>query len=317
MGDITFEIALPARGHAAAAHPILAQAVAFARRPGTFALVIDCVEGRQVARLNAPVGRHFYGHGTFSENGDLLFTTENDFENARGVVGVWDARRNFTRIAEFASGGVGSHDIKLMPDGQRLVVANGGIETHPETGRTKLNIPTMRSNLCFLDLDGSIRTHVELDAEHQRNSIRHLAIANEGTVAFGTQWQGDISDQVPVVGRYADNSGIAIYEASTSLGGYVGSIAITSSNHSISATSPRSGMALELLETTSMSAEEIILEDVCGVATFGNAFVYTTGTGLASERFHEIKWDNHLVKLGKEVCIKSVTQPRKIDVPRI
>ena len=42
-GQDVFRIALPDRGHAAAAHPPAPEAVAFARRPGTFALVIDCV----------------------------------------------------------------------------------------------------------------------------------------------------------------------------------------------------------------------------------------------------------------------------------
>ena len=40
-GVSLFHLALPSRGHAATAHPTRAEAVAFARRPGTFALVID------------------------------------------------------------------------------------------------------------------------------------------------------------------------------------------------------------------------------------------------------------------------------------
>jgi len=141
-GRITFEVSFPARGHAAAAHPIRAEAVAFARRPGTFAIVINCASGVHVAQLQAPEGRHFYGHGAFSVDGSKLFTTENDYGAGRGIVGVWDATSGYQRIGEFDSGGVGPHDIKPMPGGDLLVVANGGIETHPETGRTKLNIPT-------------------------------------------------------------------------------------------------------------------------------------------------------------------------------
>lgn len=88
----TFRQPLPARGHAAAAHPTLPQAVAFARRPGLFALVMDCRDGRLIRRLNAPDGRHFYGHGVFSPDGAFLYTTENDYAQARGMIGVWDAR---------------------------------------------------------------------------------------------------------------------------------------------------------------------------------------------------------------------------------
>ncbi|MBD3765345.1 MAG: DUF1513 domain-containing protein [Rhodobacterales bacterium] len=67
-GESLFALPLPARGHAAA-HPHRAQAVAFARRPGSFALVIDCARGRLDARLTPPPGRQFNGHGVFSADG--------------------------------------------------------------------------------------------------------------------------------------------------------------------------------------------------------------------------------------------------------
>ena len=92
-GAETFRLPLPDRGHAAAAHPQRPEAVAFARRPGTFALVIDCAEGREVARLHSPEDRHFYGHGAFTPDGRLLFTTENAIAEGTGRLGIWDARR--------------------------------------------------------------------------------------------------------------------------------------------------------------------------------------------------------------------------------
>ena len=89
-GASVFALPMPGRGHAAAAHPERPLAVVFARRPGTFALVIDCATGQTVAHLNTPEGHHFSGHGAFSQDGGWLFTAENDFENARGMIGVWD-----------------------------------------------------------------------------------------------------------------------------------------------------------------------------------------------------------------------------------
>ncbi len=53
-GESLFALPLPARGHAAAAHPTRAEAVAFARRPGVFALVIDCVSGTVKASARQP-----------------------------------------------------------------------------------------------------------------------------------------------------------------------------------------------------------------------------------------------------------------------
>ena len=84
QGQILFRHPLPGRGHAAAAHPLRPEAVAFARRPGRFADVIDCRDGGVRTRITPPDGHHFYGHGCFSPDGTRLFTTENDFENARG-----------------------------------------------------------------------------------------------------------------------------------------------------------------------------------------------------------------------------------------
>ena len=134
-GQILFQISIPGRGHAATAHPIRAEAVAFARRPGVFAVIIDCVSGAEIARLACPEGRHFYGHGAYSHNGELLFTTENDYEAGEGRIGVWDVMRGYARVGDFASGGIGPHEIKVLPGSDILVVANGGIETHPDSGR--------------------------------------------------------------------------------------------------------------------------------------------------------------------------------------
>ena len=58
-GDELFSLPLPGRGHAAAAHPLRPEAVAFARRPGTFAIVLDCRSGDIEATLETPEGRHF------------------------------------------------------------------------------------------------------------------------------------------------------------------------------------------------------------------------------------------------------------------
>lgn len=131
-GAQAFQIDLPARGHAAAAHPERAEAVAFARRPGTYAVVLDCADGTVLAQLEAPKGRHFYGHGVFSQDGTRLYTTENDFDGAAGVIGVWDAVHDYARLGEFSSGGVGPHEILRLPRLDVFVVANGGIATHPK-----------------------------------------------------------------------------------------------------------------------------------------------------------------------------------------
>ena len=102
-GQIKFSIPLPTRGHAAAAHPARPVAVAFARRPGTYAIVLDCVMGAEITRMQAPMGHHFYGHGAYSADGNTLFTTENHIETGAGIIGVWE---NYQRIGAFPSNGI-------------------------------------------------------------------------------------------------------------------------------------------------------------------------------------------------------------------
>lgn len=304
LGKITFTRPLPARGHAAAAHPVRAEAVAFARRPGTFAIVLDCTNGALLTRLDIPEGRHFYGHGSFSGDGAFLFTSENDYDRARGVVGVWDARRNYKRLGEFPSGGIGPHDIKRIPGRDILVVANGGIETHPDTGRTKLNLPQMRSNLTFLDLDGHILDQVELSTAHQRNSIRHLAVAQDGTVAFAMQWQGDLRADLPLLGTHElSTSRTVLYDAVSvdRMAGYLGSVALTPDGQSMAVTSPRAGAILVLSREMPGTPRKFLIKDVCGVAATAEGIVATSGTGGVHKPNAQIvttpvRWDNHLVQ---------------------
>lgn len=304
--NITFQIPLPSRGHAAAAHPRKPEAVAFARRPGTFAIVIDCATGAQKAMLNAPAGRHFYGHGVFSADGSHLYTTENDYKTGRGRIGVWDVTSGYTRIDEWGSGGIGPHDIKRLPNTDVLVVANGGIDTHPDSGRTKLNIPTMKPNLSYVR-NGAVIEAVELPPRMHKNSIRHLAVSKDGHVAFGMQWQGD---GVPpsLVGQHRRGEDVVLMQASPNqmrdMQGYVGSITFTDDASEIAVTSPRGGKVQYFDVRTGVMSHTQTLPDVCGIAAASDGFVLTSGTGVLSfltatgpERSLRVpvNWDNHLI----------------------
>lgn len=305
-GDILFQLPLPGRGHAAAAHPFRPEAVAFARRPGTFASVINCSTGHEDTRLFAPAGRHFYGHGVFSSDGRLLFTTENDYEAGQGRIGIWDASAGYARTGEFFSGGIGPHDIRRLPDSDTLVVANGGIDTHPDSGRTKLNIPTMRPNLSYYR-DQSLIDQAELPPGHHKNSIRHLAVARNGVVAMGMQWQGGA--QVPsLVGSHQIGQPIRLMSASPKLHaamqGYVGSVAITPDGQDIAVTSPRGGQVQVFERVTGLCRAAWRADDVGGIAAVQSGFVATSGTGrffvpgpssAVSLRTHPVQWDNHLI----------------------
>ncbi len=301
-GASLFQLPLPGRGHAAAAHPTHAEAVAFARRPGTFALVIDCATGEIRHRLTPPEGMQFNGHGAYSLDGALLMTSEVVADTSEGRIGLWDTAR-YTRLTDWPSHGIGPHEIKRLADG-RLAVANGGIQTDP-VDRTKLNIPDMAPNLTLLAADGALIDQIDLPDLHQ-NSIRHLALQGE-TIAFAMQWEGDPAEPVPQLGLWTPGTAPILCppleaEAFT-MQGYAGSIAATATR--ILITSPKGGAAM-IFAADGTPVTTHLRADICGAATEAGAFIVTDGggavwaaddAGLTPLATGETQWDNHLVAL--------------------
>lgn len=311
LGAQIFQIPLPSRGHAACGHPTRPEAVAFARRPGRFALVIDCVTGETVKQMNVPQGRHFYGHGCFINAGAVLCTTENDIETGQGVIGLWSRHDGYRRIGEVSSGGIGPHEIKTLAGGQGMVVANGGIRTHPDSGRQKLNLDSMRPNLTFLNPAGEITAQVVLPPELAQNSIRHIDVNASNQVAFGMQWQGDALDAPALAGiATPDKTTFLSVPAAQQrrLKNYIGSIAFSNDGRKVGITAPRGGL-LQIFD--GQTAELLTSQrrpDISGIAAHADGFVATDGNGVMFQIAGQTKvklshadlhWDNHLVKIGQ------------------
>lgn len=306
-----FRIPLPARGHAAAAHPTRPEAVAFARRPGAFALAIDCTSGQVIRQLEAPQGRHFYGHGCYVAGGDILCTTENDIATGEGRISLWSRPDNYMRIGEFSAHGIGPHELRTMPDGDTLVIANGGIRTHPDSGRDKLNLDTMRPNLTYLSSDGTLRDQVELPPEMHKNSIRHLDVRADGLVGFAMQWQDDPETAPPLLGLHRMGQGPAILAElpmteQFAMNGYAGSVAFSGSGAEVAITSPRGGV-VHVFGADGGFVRAWRRRDVCGIAPAQTGFMTTDGTGAifaltdqgaAPQASFARAWDNHLVPIG-------------------
>ncbi|WP_424939205.1 DUF1513 domain-containing protein [Aliiroseovarius sp. S253] len=307
-GDVRFQIPIPGRGHAAALHPTRPEAVAFARRPGRFAVIIDCTTGTEIARLDSPEGRHFYGHGAFSPDGALLYTTENDFDAPAGVLGIWDVSDGYNRIGEVTSGGIGPHEVLTLPGGG-LVVANGGIQTHPDVGRAKLNLPTMQTNLTYLDASGSVTEQVALTGDMHQNSIRHIALDHQGHVVAALQWQGPPTRQVPLVLRHKQGAApiFLTHPDQRLLKHYAGSIATCSESGEIAVTGPKGGHTLFFNAdgTPNGSAQH---GTAAGVARSRNGGLMITREGGLVHRANGVEtvikvagdwaWDNHLAPIS-------------------
>lgn len=310
-GTRLFSQPLPDRGHAATAHPTRPEAVAFARRPGTFALVIDCATGRLRAQLTPPEGRQFNGHGAFSGDGMRLYTSEVVADGSAGRIGVWDVSRGYVRVGEFSSNGIGPHEILRLPGTETLVVANGGIQTDPQD-RTKLNIDTMRPNLSYLSSQGEVIEVVELPQDLRQNSIRHLARRSDGLVAFCMQWQGDLMEPVPLLGlhRLGARAPVLANPAPAeilAMNGYAGSVAFARGGREVGITSPRGGMVQVYDADTGAPVWSVRRADVCGLGPCASGgFTATDGQGLVAQIADQtlipfaradVAWDNHLVTL--------------------
>ena len=306
-GDVRFALPIPARGHAAAAHPHRAEAVAFARRPGRFAAVIDCVAGTEIAELQSPDGRHFYGHGAFSADGRLLYTTENAYDVPDGRLGIWDASDGYRRVGEIASGGLGPHEIIRLDDGG-FAVANGGVQTHPDYERVKLNVPTMRPNLTYLSAAGTIVEQVAPPAELHQLSIRHIDAAAGGPVVMALQWEGDPRQLVPLAAMHRRGEDLRLLDHPdmASLKQFGGSVAISGDLSEFAVTSPKGGSVLYFDPGNGAARGSEALPEASGVAREGDGLAITLAgaigyrTGGHTEicaRTDDWTWDNHLVRI--------------------
>ncbi len=304
------------RGHSFAIDAPHRRAVAFARSPGRHAVAFD-VDGKgDPVAVTPPADRHFFGHGIFTPDGRMMLATENDYEAARGVTGVYDVEAGFKRIGEFTTGGIGPHEAVLMPDGKTLCVANGGILTHPDYDRLKLNLDTMEPSLAYVDVaTGDIVEKVSLGADLHQLSMRHLVIDGNGAVWFGCQYQGTATDRPPLVGRHRRGSQPELFPGPAAtlraFDNYVGSMAVDASGGIVATSSPHGGLVAFWDAATGRQLGTRSIADGCGVAPLKPRHVLaTSGRGAITDMEPDSEtvlveparsvpaWDNHLRRIG-------------------
>jgi uncharacterized protein len=308
-GDLR-AVDLPGRGHDVALRPGGTEWVAFARRPGRFGVAVP-LDRRAPIWFSSKPGRHFFGHGVFSADGRLLFTTENDYERGQGVIGVRDAGAGYKQIGELAGYGVGPHDLALLSDGRTVVIANGGIRTHPDSGREELNLAAMEPSLVYVDLEtGDLVEEQKLAAGLHQLSIRHLAVAQNDTVVFGCQYRGPEEDLPPLIGFHARGEQPVIVPAppatQSALRNYIGSVTADADGGIVAASAPKGSLVTYWDVASRRFLGTCELGDGCGLAPTHHSasFLLTSGEGwLAmgeadgttsrqSSRYH---WDNHAI----------------------
>jgi len=307
-GRVEARLPLPTRAHGLAWHSGRRLGAVFARRPGAWVLLFDA-SMRSQGRLEAAAGRHFYGHGCFSADGRLLYASENDYEAARGVVGVYDLDDRLRRLGELDGGGVGPHEVMLLPDGETLAVANGGIETHPDYGRQKLNLRTMRPSVTLLDRRSGrlLQRHEPPERLHQL-SLRHLAAGAGGGIWFAAQYEGPLYEAPPLAGWLTEGGGLAFAEAPPEgwrdSGGYGAAIAAWRDRVAVSL--PRGDRLFVWSAAEGRFLAGPGLNRPFALAPGGGRLLvgglegeiwHLGDAGVAPDRHRSERWDNHAVAL--------------------
>lgn len=314
-GGRLLDVALPGRGHGLAVDPMQLRAAVFARRPGTFAWIVDLASGQVSHRIAAAHGRHFYGHGQFTADGARLLCSENDYASGDGVIGVYDASDSYRRLGELPSHGVGPHEIRLLADGRALVVANGGIRTHPDLPRVKSNLASMRPNLAYVDVaSGRLLHRHEPEGRWHQLSIRHIDVSPDDRVAVAMQFEGDSRLLPPLIAIQQAEQPMRLLSAPDGvqrrLRNYCGSVAFDADGRRFAVSSPRGG----LVTFWSAGGDYLGLHDqadACGIGRTdggGQGFVVSDGGGAvarvdedlvatARTSFPGCRWDNHLLTL--------------------
>jgi len=309
-GSRVFATPVKERCHDVYAHPHLPLVVFVGRRPSRESYLLDSRDGTLLQVLAAPADRHFYGHGVFHASGDLFYSTENDTTDAgRGVLGIYRVEeRRLQRVGEHATHGIGPHQLLWMPDSETLVIANGGIRTEADS-REMMNLDAMEPSLVLLRRDGTLVSKEQLP--ERMNSVRHLAVAADGTVVSGQQYEGDPLDHAPLVAIKRPGQAFQPFplgeDVRQTMRQYTASLAIHDELRLLAVTAPRGNSVFFWDLDSATLRQQVHLPDCAGVAAVADGFVVSSGQGrcrlfdcrderIAAEplALPAVLWDNHL-----------------------
>jgi len=316
-GTELFRTPIPTQCHSIVACSAVPETViAIPRDPNAHAQIISLQTGDIIGSLKPGSDRHFNGHGCFSHDGRFFYASENHYSKQQGSIGVYKMSTR-ERILSFNSYGQGPHELGFLSDKQTLVIANGGVQTLPESGRKELNTATMRPSLTYIDsTTGRLLHQHELSDHHL--SIRHMTIGTDDTVGLAMQYKGRVN--VPaLVGFQRGEEPIDLLKSDSEkthwkMDNYTASISIHPKTGIAGVTSPRGNLITfwDSRKHTFLKALDIIDPGGIALSRDGNYFFVTSGTG---ELIHidattlkiitpglspwpEAHWGNHFTQLA-------------------
>lgn len=151
-------------GHGITPDPNHPERLAVFEKRGKGGCEIDLKSGSVTRNIATKANREFYGHGTYSPDGKLLYCTETVLEgNHAGIVAVRDAETH-EELGEFPTFGSSPHDCRLIEEGDVMVITNGGgslkgvapsvtyVDVRAEKLLEKLEFDTATINAGHLDI---------------------------------------------------------------------------------------------------------------------------------------------------------------------
>jgi uncharacterized protein len=294
---VIHRIAVPTR-----AHGLLSLAdgavIAIARRPGDWMLRWNPGSDTAPRWYWADDERRFNGHALASPDGNALFCTEADSDSGAG----WLVRRDARTLAAtdaWPTGGIDPHDIEAL-DGSRVLVANGGVATRPETGRTKVDPASMDSSLVCMDTANG-RTLRSWRLADRRLSLRHLARRADGAVGVAMQAEHDDPAERAAAPMLALlDAGLRSLQPMAIRGsGYAGDIAATASGWAVAC--PRDSR-LMLCSADGKLVDSIALNETCALVSTPSGTMALGRDGVWVERSvnarlpQGVQPDNHAVR---------------------
>ena len=308
------------RGHGLCLNPINPeQVVMLARRPGLEGIAIDLKTNKPQQVFQCSKNHHMQGHACFSHDGQYLFSSESNYKTGQGKVVVRETT-NFKQVHEFSSHGIGPHELLMMPNSEHLVIANGGLLTHPDSGRKVLNYDHMHSSLTYLDSkNGELLDQQTLS--ETKASIRHIDVSKDGIVAAALQVQREAlkhNQPIELAALHTPGQSITTLTSPESLllklNDYMGSVKINSSQRIAAFTSPRGNLAMFWNIDDGSFQNYHGFHDVCGLAVSQdkNYFVLSNSAGKIRRinahtlkedpkmrlNFPDKSWDNHMLSVS-------------------
>jgi hypothetical protein len=269
-------------GHGVVVDPTDAgRAVMFEKR-GPGACELDLRAGAVTRPIASPAGREFYGHGAFSPDGALLYSTETVVDDGyRGVTVVRDGR-TLAELGEFPTFGAAPHDCVLRDEGRTLVFTNGG------------SLEPGGSAPCVTYVDARSETLLErIEFDTEALNAGHLALSARGDLAVVSAMRDYMPREALGAASLRPKGGAfrTLREPRATTERMIGetlSIAIHADTRRFGATNPMGNLVTFWGLDDGVLARELALSNPRGIAVTldGAQYVISYGRGARLVRVH-------------------------------